>query len=430
MGAFFTNYQVRSDSPEAVGDALRELVPSAAYVSPAAGGWVTVYDESSEDQDLDRLRQVAAHLSKMLSSLVMALLVHDSDVLVYLLYRDGQIIDEFSSAPGYPAVSGMDPQRWRGKADVLLPLCKPATPRGAIAAVLDLSDSFVLAEQIAEELAELLGIERERATLGYNGFIEGEHSLDDAERFVGIGPTAKPVARRQPMPEPMPEPMPPADEEPFPGAVIMLASSRRRPGSLLEGLGGMEAKVFRRQIAHMRRSMDRVARDLFERSPLRGSLSFEQLSATADEGMGPLATLVASVAPHLVQVIAEQSARNGLGELLRELLAQGASTEMPGAGGATLLCLAAIASDPGGVTALLDHGADPNARDASGYTPLMHAASIGATSLPVVQALLARGADVHARAPDGHSPLSLARRHANSGRQLLDALDTAARRGD
>ena len=62
-------------------------------------------------------------------------------------------------------------------------------------------------------------------------------------------------------------------------------------------------------------------------------------------------------------------------------------------------------------TLLLDHGADPNARDHKGFTALHRAAEMG--ELQIVKLLLDRGAfpDLDA---GGHTPLSLAQGRAQT----------------
>jgi hypothetical protein len=60
------------------------------------------------------------------------------------------------------------------------------------------------------------------------------------------------------------------------------------------------------------------------------------------------------------------------------------------------------------VRKLLDKGADVNARDKYGWTPLHEAASYG--HLDIVKLLVERGADVNARDKDGRTPLDLAKR--------------------
>ena len=60
MGTTYSNCQVRSDSQEAVVEALRGLLKEPAYVAPAVNGWVGVYPEGYDD--------VADKLAKKLSA--------------------------------------------------------------------------------------------------------------------------------------------------------------------------------------------------------------------------------------------------------------------------------------------------------------------------------------------------------------------------
>ena len=64
------------------------------------------------------------------------------------------------------------------------------------------------------------------------------------------------------------------------------------------------------------------------------------------------------------------------------------------------------------VRLLLDHGADPNARQQVGYTPLMGAAGSGRDDL--VDLLLAHGADPALVAEDGKTALIAAREHGHT----------------
>ena len=61
---------------------------------------------------------------------------------------------------------------------------------------------------------------------------------------------------------------------------------------------------------------------------------------------------------------------------------------------------------------LLDAGADPDARQASGWTPLHSAAHNG--DLELVELLLARGADPAAANDDGTTVLSMAEEGGNA----------------
>jgi uncharacterized protein len=64
------------------------------------------------------------------------------------------------------------------------------------------------------------------------------------------------------------------------------------------------------------------------------------------------------------------------------------------------------------VRLLLDHGADPDARQQVGYTPLMGAAGSGREDL--VELLLERGADAALVADDGKTAASVAREHGHA----------------
>ncbi|HKT26769.1 ankyrin repeat domain-containing protein [Dyella sp.] len=78
----------------------------------------------------------------------------------------------------------------------------------------------------------------------------------------------------------------------------------------------------------------------------------------------------------------------------------------------TPLYLAAINGQLGVLQALLVRGCDPNHRDVnSGRTPLFAALEHGADALPLVRALVAHGADAEAMDANGETPLGLALEH-------------------
>jgi ankyrin repeat protein len=79
----------------------------------------------------------------------------------------------------------------------------------------------------------------------------------------------------------------------------------------------------------------------------------------------------------------------------------------------------AVLGDSNAVRLMLDHGADVNAFDPLGRTPLMYAAVSDLIPVDVVKLLIERGADVNAR-----------NRHKEAGDSGLTALDIARRHGD
>ena len=115
MGNFYTNYTLRGPSQQAVAAAL---AGRKATVTPPHSGCVVAFDEASDDQDQERIVELAARLSSELRCPVLAVLNHDDDILWYQLYESGKQTDEYDSSPGYfdpsaepSAPAGGDAQR-------------------------------------------------------------------------------------------------------------------------------------------------------------------------------------------------------------------------------------------------------------------------------------------------------------------------------
>ncbi len=194
MGAFFTNYQVRSDSAAKVATEVRRWAKNRAFVSDAKNGWVTLYEEASDKQDVERLQQLAHDLSGHLETAVFAFLVHDSDVLLYWLYEAGKLSDHYNSRPDYFAAAGEKVaattwQRLGGNPAALRRLCRPGTRVQTLEKILhrvplsgeDFLNSakrkkklaFDFEEQRLRELACVLGLDEHRACLGFHDLERG-----------------------------------------------------------------------------------------------------------------------------------------------------------------------------------------------------------------------------------------------------------------
>jgi len=106
------------------------------------------------------------------------------------------------------------------------------------------------------------------------------------------------------------------------------------------------------------------------------------------------------------------AARSGETERIATLAKEGADLNVrAGVNGWTPLQHAIHKNQKGSVVALVDAGADVNARGANGETPLMMAAGYGYTG--IVNVLLERGADAHAQLANGTNALTLAVLGAN-----------------
>jgi hypothetical protein len=95
MGNTYVNYTLQGPSQQAVAAAL---TGRSAIVSPAKNGFVVVFDEESEQQS-DNISELGANLSKVLRCPVLAVFVYDDDILYYHLFKNGELIDEYDSAP-------------------------------------------------------------------------------------------------------------------------------------------------------------------------------------------------------------------------------------------------------------------------------------------------------------------------------------------
>jgi hypothetical protein len=98
MGAFYVNYTVKGSDQKAV---HRALFGRNAFVSPERNGYVAVFDEESDNQNQKTIANLARQLSAGLSSTVLAVLNHDSDILWYQLYDRGTLRDEYNTWPDY-----------------------------------------------------------------------------------------------------------------------------------------------------------------------------------------------------------------------------------------------------------------------------------------------------------------------------------------
>ena len=111
--------------------------------------------------------------------------------------------------------------------------------------------------------------------------------------------------------------------------------------------------------------------------------------------------------------------------IVRLLLQAGADPNAPDDNGLTPLHRGAENSNPMVVTHLLDAGADLNARDNDGYTAL-HWAAAQSGNDRVVKALLDRGADPFAESNDGRTPLHSALRYRADPSVVSRMLDAGA----
>ncbi|HEX4931092.1 MAG TPA: hypothetical protein VFV62_10330, partial [Gaiellaceae bacterium] len=73
---------------------------SGSLVAPARNGWVAVYDDAC-DRDPAMLRRLARELSDRMGAVVLALGVEVEQVVRYILFDRGGVVDEYLSVPEF-----------------------------------------------------------------------------------------------------------------------------------------------------------------------------------------------------------------------------------------------------------------------------------------------------------------------------------------
>jgi len=106
---------------------------------------------------------------------------------------------------------------------------------------------------------------------------------------------------------------------------------------------------------------------------------------------------------------------------LRALLEAGLSADFPDPAGVTLLHDAVISNRVDSARLLIAHGANVNAVDEKGMTPLLYAASIDFGDASMIDLLVKSGANKQARTKEGLTALELAHKYGHT--QLIQSLE-------
>ena len=328
MGAFFTNYHVRKADAAACAKALTTLISSRALVTDSKNGWTTIYEEQSDSQDIEVLRGLTKSLSSKLKTTVVAMMVHDSDIFVYLFYERGELIDQFDSNPDYfGPVSEAQKKEWRGNFAKLIPYAQKKTSAQDFKRVAE--KEMIFEEERAGEFSQLLGIGPSRAKTGFK-YVQGTkhkftlvyakgHSEDQAQLVQAV--SRGDVARVKELLE---KGTPPHQKDRF-GEPLLVITGRRGNSELARHL-----------IAH--------GADPFEKIPGGGDALW---SAAAHGHVEIVAHLLEKTKgdPKLASSLRTAfgaAVMAGHTQIVRELIGAGADVNAPTPWGQPLLTLASI----------------------------------------------------------------------------------------
>lgn len=199
MGVFLTNITLRGVAPSMVSAWLREH-ERQAFVSSEVRGCTIVCDSVCDEQDPESLADLGAALSKDLGCPALAAMVHDSDVLILMLFEQGRAVMDYNSAPAYfedeepRAPEGADADalcRAFGSArvaDVERILNQWSDPEEDSKADFD-ENEFDSEDMRLAALAKVLGLPEAVAAVSYASLQEGDIDElgDDVPSFEEIG---------------------------------------------------------------------------------------------------------------------------------------------------------------------------------------------------------------------------------------------------
>ena len=156
MGAFYGSTQVRREERDAVVSAVEKVARARGVkclISPILDGWIGIYPEN-QGQD----EQFGAAIAQRLDGVVLHMLVHDSDVMAYWLWRDHQLVDSYWSRPGYFGEENRAKQeRMAGRPEAFGSLIGEKAEQ--VAEILRRDQPvFALEDERLERFAKLLGI--------------------------------------------------------------------------------------------------------------------------------------------------------------------------------------------------------------------------------------------------------------------------------
>lgn len=183
MGSFYVNVTVRGPAQS---DVIAAVTERAAFVSQTVAGCTLILDETCESQLEAEIITFAAVLSYRLRCPAFSAFVHDDDIFVYWLHRDGTLLDMYNSNPGAFAPPGMTFAGPAGGNASLLASTFEVAESPSLSAALQTphgTGNYVLETNRHRDLAEALGLPPFSAGLGYNYLQRGDFPGAAASTF-------------------------------------------------------------------------------------------------------------------------------------------------------------------------------------------------------------------------------------------------------
>jgi hypothetical protein len=186
MGAHYRSLQIKTENRDAVillAEHLAKSHKGRLLIGPQLNCWTGLYCDDSVPAEA-----FASNISEQLKTVALDLMVHDSDIFLYSFYRDGRLIDQYSSRPDYfEEVPLAEHQRLTGKAEVFSDLLGSGEKFSELQSLLASNgkEEFVFEENRLEKFADLFGIEN--TLTSYEYLMAGEwEGINGRKHFVHI----------------------------------------------------------------------------------------------------------------------------------------------------------------------------------------------------------------------------------------------------
>ncbi|HSL71334.1 MAG TPA: hypothetical protein VK864_13890 [Longimicrobiales bacterium] len=176
MGNFYTNITLRTTDTDRVVDAVRQA-NRIALITPPDLACTVVFDQASESQDQKVLQRLASHLSAECHCAALAVINHDDDILMYFLYENGKLVDEYNSAPTYFLRHARAKTPKGGNAERLCAAFGVPDQEADIERILRIppdADSFIFELDRHQKLVDALGLPASAVGTGYTYLEQGE----------------------------------------------------------------------------------------------------------------------------------------------------------------------------------------------------------------------------------------------------------------
>lgn len=179
MGNFYTNITVKGPSQKELADFI-QAQGRTAHVSNTVRSYTVVFDQKCEEQDTRVLAKLSSKLSSKLRCPALAVMNHDDDILLYQLYDNGKLVDDYNSCPDYFSTRAKSPRPPQGGDLKKLADTFGVEYPGDEATLILRRNDYAFAVDRHEELARALGMPDFVAGLGYHYL---EQMINEDESF-------------------------------------------------------------------------------------------------------------------------------------------------------------------------------------------------------------------------------------------------------